>query len=71
MITELQPVLTKIPKSVSIVSWHRPKEAASPQKMNSIYLYTFCAQKHCKDSQVLCGYMANGMTLICLSCRLS
>lgn len=50
LVIESQPVLTKIPKSVSIASWHRPKEAASPQKMNCIYLSTLHIQEHCKDS---------------------
>lgn len=38
MMTALQPVLTEIPKSVSIVSWHRPNEASNPQKENKLYL---------------------------------
>lgn len=76
LITESQPVLTKIPKSVSIASWHRSNEAASPQKMNCIYLSTLHIQEHCKDSfralpSALYGDTAKRTTLIFLSCRSS
>lgn len=38
MITGLQPVLTKISRSVSIASWHGPKEAENLQK-NELYAF--------------------------------
>lgn len=57
-------MLTKISRSVSIVSWHGPKEAENLQKMNCIPFCTFHVQIVCRDPWTLNRSMGKGAELV-------